>query len=97
MLPVDEERAEPVRWIFAKFSAVGSGTELAREVAQRCIGTARGNRVDKKYLYRNLNNRAVVGESVHKGDRYPGERVANTDRHTGDCVHATLRENPRCP
>ena len=33
-LLVDDERAEHVRWIFARFLEIGSGTELAREVAQ---------------------------------------------------------------
>ena len=33
-LVVDETAAEHVRWIFARFLEIGSGTELAREVAQ---------------------------------------------------------------
>jgi site-specific DNA recombinase len=38
-LVVDEEQAEQVRWIFARFLEIGSGTELAREVAKRGIRT----------------------------------------------------------
>jgi site-specific DNA recombinase len=35
-LVIDDERAEHVRWIFARFLEIGSGTELARDiVAQR--------------------------------------------------------------
>ena len=57
-LLVDEERAEHVRWIFAKFLEIGSATVLAREVDAHGIRTPRGNLIDKKYLYRLLNNRA---------------------------------------
>ncbi len=92
MLVIHEERAEHVRWIFAR---IGSGTELAREVAKRGLRTPRGNRIDKKYLYRMLNNRAYIGEAVHKGDSYPGEHDAIIDRETWDRVHAILQESPR--
>jgi site-specific DNA recombinase len=94
-LVVDGEAAEHVRWIFARFLEIGSGTELAREVAKRGIRTPRGNRIDKKYLYRMLNNRAYIGEAVHKGECYPGEHDAIIDRATWDRVHAILQESPR--
>jgi len=73
---VDDDRAEQVRWIFARFLEIGSATELARELAQRGLRTTRGNRIGKTYLYRLLNNRAYIGEAVHKGDSYPGEHDA---------------------
>jgi site-specific DNA recombinase len=94
-LVIDDERAEHVRWIFARFLEIGSGTELAREVAKRGIRTPRGNRIDRKFLYRLLNNRAYIGEAVHKGDSYPGEHDAIIDRETWDRVHAILQESPR--
>ena len=94
-LVVDDDRAEQVRWIFARFLEIGSGTELARELAQRGIRTTRGNRIGKTYLYRMLNNRAYIGEAVHKGESYPGEHAAIVDRQTWDRVHAILRESPR--
>ncbi len=94
-LVVDEERAAQVRWIFARFLEIGSGTELAREVAKRGIRTPKGNRIDKKYLYRVLNNRAYLGEAVHKGESFPGEHAAVVDRETWDRVHAILQESPR--
>jgi site-specific DNA recombinase len=94
-LVVDGEAAEHIRWIFARFLEIGSGTELAREVAKRGIRTPRGNRIDKKYLYRMLNNRAYLGEAVHKGESYPGEHDAIIDRETWDRVHAILQESPR--
>ena len=94
-LVVNEERAEHVRWIFARFLEIGSGTVLAREVGERGILTPSGNAVDKKYLYRILNNRAYLGEAVHKGEGYPGEHEAIIDRETWDRVHAILQESPR--
>jgi site-specific DNA recombinase len=94
-LLVDDEAAAHVRWIFARFIEIGSCTVLAREVAKRGIHTSRGNQIDKKYLYRLLNNRAYIGEAVHKGDSYPGEHDAIIDRDTWDKVHAILTESPR--
>ncbi len=94
-LVIDAERAEHVRWIFARFIEIGSGTELAREVEKRGLRTPRGNRIDKKFLYRMLNNRAYIGEAVHKGESYPGEHKPIIDRATWDRVHAILRESPR--
>ena len=94
-LVIDDGRADHVRWIFARFLEIGSSTELAREVGNRGICTPRGNRIDKKYIHRMLNNRAYVGEAVHKGDSYPGEHVAIIDKETWDRVHAILKESPR--
>ena len=94
-LVVDEETAEHVRWIFARFLEIGSATELAREVGKRGIRTPRGNRIDKKYLYRMLSNRAYIGEAVHKGESYPGEHDAIIDRALWDKIHAILQESPR--
>jgi len=94
-LVVDEDIAARVRWIFARFLEIGSCTELAREVGMRGIRTPRGNRIDKKYIYRMLSNRAYIGEAVHKGDSYPGEHDAIIDQETWDRVHAILQESPR--
>jgi DNA invertase Pin-like site-specific DNA recombinase len=94
-LVVDEDTAAHVRCIFDRFLEIGSCTELAREVGARGIRTPRGNRIDKKYLYRLLSNRAYIGEAVHKGDSYPGEHEAVIDRETWDRVHAILQESPR--
>ena len=94
-LLVDADTAAHVRWIFARFIEIGSCTVLAREVDARGLGTPRGNRIDKKYLYRMLSNRAYLGESVHKGENYPGEHDAIIDRETWNKVHAILQESPR--
>jgi DNA invertase Pin-like site-specific DNA recombinase len=87
--------ADQVRWVFARFLEIGSGTVLARELAERGVTTRHGHRIDKKFIYRMLNNRAYIGEAVHKGESYPGEHAAIIDHATWDKVHAILTESPR--
>jgi hypothetical protein len=87
--------AAHVRWVFARFIEIGSGTVLARELAERGVTTSRGHRIDKKFIYRMLNNRVYIGEAVHKGASYPGEHAAIIDIETWDKVHAILTESPR--
>jgi site-specific DNA recombinase len=87
--------AAHVRWVFARFIEIGSGTELARELAERGVTTAHGHRIDKKFVYRMLNNKVYVGEAVHKGTSYPGEHKAIIDREVWDKVHTILTESPR--
>jgi site-specific DNA recombinase len=84
-----------VRWVFDRFIEIGSGTELARDLAARGVTTARGHRIDKKFIYRMLNNRVYIGEAVHKGNSYRGEHEAIIDREIWDRVHAILTESPR--
>ena len=87
--------AAHVRWVFARFIEIGSGTLLARELAERGVTTSRGHRIDKKFIYRMLNNRVYIGEAVHKGTSYPGEHAAIIDRELWDGAHAILTESPR--
>ena len=94
-LVIDEEKAKNVRWIFSRFLEIGSATELAREVARRGIRTPRGNVISKNFLYRMLNNRAYIGEAVHKGTGYAGEHQRLIDQKTWDRVHSILQESPR--
>jgi site-specific DNA recombinase len=87
--------AAHVRWVFARFIEIGSGTVLARELSERGVTTSRGHRIDKKFIYRMLNNRVYIGEAVHKGTSYPGEHAAIIEREVWDKVHAILTESPR--
>ncbi len=87
--------AAHVRWVFARFIEIGSGTVLARELAERGVTTSRGHRIDKKFIYRMLSNRVYIGEAVHKGASYPGEHKGIVPRETWDQVHAILTESPR--
>jgi site-specific DNA recombinase len=87
--------AAHVRWVFARFIEIGSGTLLARELAERGVTTSRGYLIDKKFIYRMLNNRVYIGEAVHKGTSYPGEHKAIIDREAWEKVHSILTESPR--
>ena len=89
--PID---AAHVRWVFAQFIEIGSGTLLAREPAERGVTTTRGHRIDEKFIYRMLNNRVYIGEAVHKGTIYPGEHKAIIDRQIWDKVLSILTESP---
>ena len=94
-LVIDETEAKNVRWIFARFLEIGSATELAREVARRGIRTPRGNAMSKNFLYRMLNNRAYIGEAVHKGTGYAGEHQRLIDQRTWEQVQSILKQSPR--
>jgi site-specific DNA recombinase len=94
-LVIDDERAGRARWIFARFLETGSCTVLAREILERGWLTPAGRAMDKKYLYRLLSNRALIGEAVHKGDSYPGEHEAIIERDVWDKAHAILAVSPR--
>ncbi len=94
-LEVDEEEAKNVRWIFARFQEVGSATKLAQEAEKRGIRTPRGNPMSKNFLYRMLNNRAYIGEAVHKGTGYAGEHQRLIDQKTWAGVRSILRDSPR--
>lgn len=65
--------AAHVRWVYSQFIQIGSGTLLAFDLAERGITTSSGHRIDKKFIYRMLNNRVYIGEAVHKGTSYPGD------------------------
>ncbi len=93
-LVVEEDAAEHVHWTFARFLQIGSCTILAQEVEARGLLNSRSNRIDKKYLYLMLSNRAYLGEAVHKGNSYPGEHDVIIDRSSWDRVHLILKERP---
>jgi len=94
-LVIDEEEARNVRWIFSRFVEIGSATKLTQETAKKGIRTPRGNPMSKNFLYRMLNNRAYIGEAVHKGTGYAGEHQRLIDQKTWDSVRAILQESPR--
>ena len=94
-LVINSNEAEHVRWIFDRFIETGSGTRMVRELKERRITTKKGQPITKGFLYRLLNNRAYIGEAVHKGASYPGEHEAIIDRRIWDKVHAILTESPR--
>ena len=94
-----------VRAIFERFTKTGSATVLVKELVAEGHRTKtwitaagrqrRGKPIDKGHLYRLLNNRAYLGEAVHKGTAYPGEHKAIVPRALWDKAHAILTQNAR--
>ena len=54
--------------------------------------------MSKNFLYRMLNNRAYIGEAVHKGTGYPGEHQRLIDRgHGTRCTPSCRRARASAP
>jgi hypothetical protein len=51
--------------------------------------------MSKNFLYRMLNNRAYIGEAVHKGTGYAGEHERLIDQRTWEQVQSILQQSPR--
>ena len=94
-LVVNEAEAATVRMIFQRFLRVGSMTKLTLAFRSERMRTKGGKPIDKGYLYRILNNRAYIGEAVHKGTAYPGEHAAIIERPLWDSVHNIIQDSPR--
>lgn len=94
-LCINKDDAEQVRLIFKRFIQLKSITLLARELTLAHTTNRYGHAIDKGVLYRLLNNRVYIGESVHKGISYPGVHQAIIDTKLWDRAHAILKESPR--
>lgn len=94
-LVINDKEAADVRFVFERFTQVGSGTVLAQELEQSGITTKKGKPIDKKYIYRMLNNRHYLGEIVHKDKTYPGLHEPIISKELWDKVHSILSESPR--
>lgn len=92
---INETEAATVRMIFRRFIALGSAIALVRELKQKDIRNRQGKPIDKCFLYRLLNNRIYIGESVHKGEAYKGEHEPIIDPDTWGKVRTILKEPPR--
>ena len=94
-LVVDEAEAATVRMIFERFLKVGSATSLARALFAERVRSRRGKLIDKGSLYKLLNNRIYIGDTVHKGTAYPGEHLPIIDRDLWDKVRGIMQASPR--
>ena len=102
-LVVNPAEADLVRLIFRRFLELGSATKLVVELTAAGHRTKswttqdgnerHGNRIDKGFLYKLLNNRLYLGEAVHKGVSHPGEHEALIDGTTWERVQTILAEN----
>ena len=94
-LVVDEAEAATVRMIFERFLKVGSATSLARALFAERVRSRRGKLIDKGSLYKLLNNRIYIGDTVHKGAAYRGEHLPIIDRDLWDKVRGIMQASPR--
>lgn len=94
-LVINNTEAETVRHVFQRFTEVGSGTLLAKELRAAGITTKTGRPIDKKYIHRMLRNRHYLGQIVHKRESHPGLHEAIIPQDLWDKVHAILAESPR--
>ncbi|MCE5314050.1 MAG: recombinase family protein [Armatimonadota bacterium] len=103
-LIVNSAEAETVRHIFKRYSELGSGLSVARELNARGITrkswttkkgiTRPGKPWNGTYIYNVLNNRIYLGETKHKDKTYPGEHDAIVSKPLWDKVHAIIEHNP---
>lgn len=94
-LVVNEAEADLVRRIFVRFLEIGSVTLLVRELQQTGARTKQGKPFHKGTVYKLLNNRAYIGEAVHKGAAYRGEHDALIEPALFKHVQAILASNGR--
>jgi site-specific DNA recombinase len=85
-LVVNQEEAKLIRHIFRRFIETGSCLEIARDLNAKGVPTKswttkngsfhQGGPWNTQHVYRALNNRTYLGETVHNGNSYPGEHQA---------------------
>ncbi len=102
-LLVNETEAALVQHIFERFIRIGSATTLVAELKKdgHCTKTwvtqkgriHEGRPIDKGFLYKLLHNRVYVGETVHKGESFPGEHDAIIDQALWNKVHSIFAKN----
>jgi len=103
-LTIIEDEANLVRLIFAEFIAIGSMTQLCKQLAEsghrtKMFISQKGNRRGgrpfvKTDIYKILHNRIYIGEIKHKDKWYPGLHEPIIDQDLWNKVHATLKQPP---
>ena len=94
-LIINEAEAKTVRMIFERYVALGSATKLAHALQAEGVANKRGRQIDKGFIYKLINNRVYIGETVHKGTAYPGEHQAIISRELWAQLHEMLQVSPR--
>ena len=99
-LKVNEDEAERVRHIFARYLELGSVHSLQRDLEARRIYskfhiTAKGRRMgglpfSRGALFHLLRNRVYLGQITHKGEVYDGEHQAIVDAQDYEQVQVKL-------
>jgi DNA invertase Pin-like site-specific DNA recombinase len=97
-LVVVPEEAEMVRTIFRRYLEAGSLSQLATKLAQRgiCPPQRSSRRAAERFrtgpLAHILKNRCYLGETVYRGEAYPGEHEAIIDQALFNAVQERLRD-----
>jgi hypothetical protein len=102
-LMVNQDEAQTVRHIYARYAELGSVRLLQRELeAQGIVSKIRAGRGGRRYggkplargaLYLMLHNRIYHGETVHKQQSYPGQHEAIIDPELWQRVQQRLEQN----
>ena len=105
-LLVNNDEADQVRDIYARYRRLGSVPALARELDRDGIRSKRrttqggrqigGSRIVCGALYHMLQNRLYIGEIAHRGEIHAGEHAAILAREIFDAVQSKLAGNRRC-
>ena len=103
-LTIIEDEANLVRLIFSEFIAIGSMTQLSKQLAEsghrtKMFISQKGNRRGgrpflKTDVYKILHNRIFIGEIKHKEKWYAGLHEPIIDKDLWNKVHATLSQSP---
>ena len=104
-LKINEQEAEAVRWMFARYLEVKSVHQMVKDASAKGICAKRwvnrhevetgGGPLQRGAIYYLLRNRTYIGEIPHKDESYPGQHEAIISRETFDAVQALLDETRR--
>lgn len=104
-LIVNPQEAKIVRQIFKRFTEVGSGQTIAKELNEKGITTKSwtnkngvfrpGKQWDGPAIYRIISNITYLGKTRHKELIYPGEHEALVPQPLWDSAHALIQHDGR--
>jgi len=102
-LIVNPPEAETVREIFRQYVRLGSVMKLKQHLnreqvrskvrTSKDLGASEGATFSRGSLYHLLNNRIYIGETVHRGESYPGQHEAIVPRELWNQASDLLRSN----
>ena len=87
---VNETEAALVRRIFDDFVTTRSATLMVKAYGVEGLVTKGGKPFTKQTIYKMLHNRMYLGETVHKGQSFPGQHLAIVMQGQWDAVHALI-------
>lgn len=103
-LVVNSDEAKTVLYVFKRYAEIGSGLSIAKELNAKGItrkswttrkGVFRpGKPWNATHIYRLLNNRTYIGDTMHKEKVYPGEHEAIVPKKLWERVQSMMKTNP---